>query len=44
MAKKYSKNLSRVQDMVDGNYNHKIKVGFSEKVEPTPITSPVDFI
>ena len=35
MAKKYSKNLSRVQDMVDGNYNHKIQVGFVEEVEPT---------
>ena len=34
MAKKHSKNLSRVQDMLDGNYNSKIQVGFSEEAEP----------
>jgi len=32
MAKKYSKNLQRVQDMVDGKYQRKIQSGYS-KVE-----------
>ena len=35
MSKKQSKNLQRVQDMVDGNFQTKTMVGFSEKAEPT---------
>ena len=34
MSKKYSKNLSRVQSMVDGTYGNKIQVGYST-TEPT---------
>ena len=29
MSKKQSKNLQKVQDMVDGNYKNKIQVGYS---------------
>ena len=35
MSKKQSKNLAKVQDMLDGNFETKTMVGFSEKAEPT---------
>ena len=35
MGKKHSKNLSKVQSMVDGTYGGKIQVGYTEEVEPT---------
>ena len=35
-SKKLEKNLSKVQDMLDGNYNNKIQVGVGDQeVEPT---------
>ena len=34
MSKKQSKNLAKVQDMLDGNFKTKTIVGFSEKAEP----------
>ena len=34
MGKKHSKNLSKVQDMLDGTYGRKIQVGYAEEVEP----------
>ena len=34
MSKKYSKNLQKVQDMVDGTYGGKIQVGYTDEVEP----------
>ena len=35
MGKKHSKNLSRVQSMVDGTYGGKIQSGYDGEVEPT---------
>ena len=32
---KHSKNLAKVQDMLDGTYGGKIQVGYTEEVEPT---------
>ena len=34
MGKKHSKNLAKVQSMVDGTYGNKIQVGYTEEVEP----------
>ena len=34
MGKKYSKNLSKVQSMVDGTYGHKIQSGYTPDAEP----------
>ena len=33
MSKKQSKNLQKVQDMLDGNYKNKIQVGYSSQDE-----------
>ena len=34
-SKKLEKNLGKVQDMLDGNYNEKIQVGYTNTPEPT---------
>ena len=35
MAKQYSKNLGKVQSMIDGTYGHKIQSGYVGEKEPT---------
>ena len=37
MSKKQSKNLQKVQDMLDGNYKNKIQVGYSSQDEKREI-------